>query len=216
VGHATRKLGITDIEPTAALLARAFADNPAYCFMHPRESTRRSDMIAFFRRNLLWHLPLDLTWVTTDDSDRPIGTATLEPPGGIPARRLCLVWHWVLPTLLFQGRAVLQRTLAADAAFSALNRQTAESDAYWHVHAVAVDPLEQRGGVGTQLLGHVFAELDRLIVARPAPVILSTQRESNVRLYARFGFEECGKVTIGEGEPDAFVSWCMRRGEARS
>jgi len=57
----------------------------------------------------------------------------------------------------------------------------------------------------------VLGELDRLLPARPAPVILSTQRESNVRLYQRYGFAERGTFAIGEGRPDAFTSWCMRR-----
>jgi GNAT superfamily N-acetyltransferase len=211
VTWAVRKLRAADCAVTAALLARAFADNPAYAFMHPRTATRARDLRRFFERNLAWHLPLGLTWVVIDGADAPVGTATLEPPGGIPHTRWQLVRHWVLPALFEQGPRSLARLLEADAAFAKLNRATAEAANYWHVHAVAVEPKHQRSGAGTALLNHVFAELDALYAAHPAPVILSTQRESNVRLYSRYGFEERGLVTIGGDQPDAFQSWCMRR-----
>ena len=32
------------------------------------------------------------------------------------------------------------------------------------------------------------------------------------RLYERYGFESLGAFTIGGNAPDAFQSWCMRRG----
>jgi GNAT superfamily N-acetyltransferase len=206
-----RKLRSDDGAATAALLARAFADNPAYAFMHPRASTRGRELRRFFERNVAWHLPLDLSWVVVDAADAPVGTATLEPPGGVPHTRSQLVRHWVLPTLLRQGPGALARLLEADGAFARANRANADSDRYWHVHAVAVEPKHQRTGAGTALLNHVFRELHTLHAARPAPVILSTQRESNVRLYSRYGFEERALVTIGAGKPDAFQSWCMRR-----
>lgn len=208
-----RKLRSPDVTLTARLLARAFSDNTAYGFMHPRVATRERDLFAFFHRNLAWHRPLDLTWVITDGDDRPLGTATVEPPGGVRGTRLQLLRHWVLPTLIHQGRAVLGRILEADAAFARLKRSTAEADTYWHVHAVAVEPGVQRKGLGTSLLRYVLAELDRLVLASPAPVILLTQRESNVKLYQRFGFEERGCFTIGAGTPAAFRSWCMRRSQ---
>ncbi|HEU4430362.1 MAG TPA: GNAT family N-acetyltransferase [Myxococcota bacterium] len=205
-----RKLRRDDVAATAGLLARAFADNPAYAFMHPRVATRPRVLRRFFERNLIWHLPVDLTWVVVDGA-APVGTATLEPPGGIQGSAWKLITHWLLPTLLEQGPKALRRMLEADRAFARLNRSNAEAPAYWHLHAVAVEPKRQRSGAGSALLGHVFGELERLLPARPAPVVLSTQRESNVRLYGRYGFEERGTFTIGAGTPDAFTSWCMRR-----
>ena len=206
-----RRLRRSDVEGTAALLTRAFADNPAYAFMHPRTSTRARDLRKFFERNITWHMPVDLSWVVVDGADAPVGTDTLEPPGGIPHTRWQLVRHWVLPVLLTQGRRTLSRMQQAGFDFARLNSETAGGTSYWHVHAVAVEPKHQRSGAGTALLNHLFAELDALHIARPAPVVLSTQRESNLRLYSRYGFEETGRFTIGTGEPDAFESWCMRR-----
>ena len=207
-----RKLRAADCAATAALLGRAFADNPAYSFMHPNAASRPRDLRRFFERNLAWHLPLDLTWVVVDGADKPRGTATLEPPGGVPHSRLQELRHWLLPTLVEQGPRTLRRLTEAGAAFSELNRTAAGSARHWHVHAVAVEPAQQRAGAGTALLAHVFRELDALLAQHRDPVVLSTQRESNVRLYERYGFESLGAFTIGGNAPDAFQSWCMRRG----
>jgi ribosomal protein S18 acetylase RimI-like enzyme len=211
VTQVIRKLRGSDMPATAQLLARAFADNAAYGFIHPRAATRSRDLRAFFTRNLHWHLALDLTSVICDASDRPLGTATLEPPGGVPATQWQSARHWLLPTLLAQGPRVLGRMRIAGAAFARLNRASAGGDAYWHVHAVAVDPSAQRSGAGSALLRHVFGELEALLAVRPAPVVLQTQLESNVRLYQRFGFEVVSRDIVGSGEPDAFATWSMRR-----
>ncbi len=210
-GWTVRKLRPAEIAPTARLLARAFADNPAYAFMHPRARTRARDLVRFFERNLAWHAPLDLTWVAADGADRVVGTATLEPPGGVPHGGAQLLRHWVLPTLFEQGVRTLSRILRADQQFARINRATAEGRAFWHLHAVAIDPDHQGRGAGKALLRSVLGELDALLRARPAPVILSTQREQNVRLYEGFGFavRDCSQLG-GRGE-DSFRSWSMRR-----
>jgi hypothetical protein len=52
-----RKLIDADVHATAEVLASAFADNPAYGWMHPRAATRAQALRAFFERNLRWHLP---------------------------------------------------------------------------------------------------------------------------------------------------------------
>jgi ribosomal protein S18 acetylase RimI-like enzyme len=204
-----RKLAAHEHAGTAALLAAAFADNPCYAFMHPNEARRARDLDAFFRRNLAWHAPLELTWVVTE-AGRPLATATLEPPGGVPleARRALAIW--LFPTLREQGFATLRRILRADQEFQRCYRELAGSE-YWHVHAVAVAPDAQGRGVGSELMKAVLHELEKLRAARPAPVMLSTQRASNVRFYERFGFEVVGERAMGQsaGEP-GFHSWFMR------
>jgi GNAT superfamily N-acetyltransferase len=203
-----RKLAAQEHADTAALLAAAFADNPCYAFMHPREERRARDLDAFFRRNLAWHEPLDLTWAVAE-AGRPLATATLEPPGGVPfqARRALSIWLW--PTLREQGFGTLQRILRADGEFQRQYREIARGD-YWHVHAVAVAPDAQGRGVGSQLMTALLRELASLRAARPAPVLLSTQRAINVQFYGRFGFELVAEQDMGRGAGPGFHSWFMR------
>jgi GNAT superfamily N-acetyltransferase len=204
-----RKLGSSDVADTASLLARAFGDNPAYAYMHPNERTRQVDMVRFFERNLVWHQKLDLTWVV-EDGTKIVGTATLEPPGGVPHRRRELVRHWVWPTLREQGPHTVSRIARADGEFGRHNRSVAGEPAFWHVHAVAVAPEAQGRGFGTTLLAEVFRALDEELGRRPAPVVLSTQRQRNLPLYARFGCRVVAEHDMGKASAP-YRSWFMRR-----
>jgi ribosomal protein S18 acetylase RimI-like enzyme len=208
---AMRKFRDEDTEATARLLARAFADNPCYAFMHPRASTRAADLERFFRRNLAWRASLGLSWVACSDSGDVVATATLEPPGGVPRSLRSVLTHWVVPTARDHGLRAVARLAWADAEFARHNRRVAGRDAYWHVHAVAVDPGAQGHGTGTALMRYVLHALDALRAQRPAPVVLSTQRERNVGFYRRLGFEPMRRVTMGRVAPGAeFTSWFMR------
>jgi GNAT superfamily N-acetyltransferase len=203
-----RILKPSDLHATAAVLAAAFHDNPTYCFMHPRLPTRAHDLSCFFLRNLSWRMQLNLTWVACDADGQVVGTATLEPPGGVPHSTTQLLRHWVLPTLRGQGARTVARIAQTDASFGRRYRALSGGLPYWHVHAVAVDPNVQGRGVGSALLSHVLAQLERLRGSRPAPVLLSTQRERNLALYRKFGF-----LLRDEVEFLGYRSWFMQRAE---
>jgi GNAT superfamily N-acetyltransferase len=205
-----RILKPSDLHATAAVLAAAFHHNPAYCYMHPRAAARAHDLSCFFVRNLSWRAHLNLTWIATDADGQVIGTTTLEPPGGVPHSTARLVRHWVLPTLREQGARTVARIARTDAMFRQHYLALSGGQPYWHVHAVAVDPSAQGRGVGTALLTHVLTQLERLRDSHRAPVLLSTQREKNVTLYGRFGFDLRESVVF-----HGYRSWFMQRREVR-
>jgi GNAT superfamily N-acetyltransferase len=197
-----------DVPAVAQLLARAFADNPCYVWMHPRARSRERDLRVFFERSLTWRLSLGMTWIAEREA-RLLGTLTLEPPGGVRHGTARMLTHWVLPTLRDQGLLTVRRIAAADRAFRARYLELTGGRAYWHVHAVAVEPAHQGTGVGTSLLAHGMRELARLRADRSAPVVLSTQREVNLPLYRRAGFVLLDHHRMG-GAHDGFQSWFMR------
>ena len=204
--YRVRRLRRSDIEPTAQLLARTFLDNPVYAFMHPRAATRLRDLTRFFVRNLAWRADLELTWVLAGAHDSVWGTATLEPPGGVPRSLVSLLRHWVLPGLHEQGARTVARIARADAAFTRRYLKLSGGTPYWHVHAVAIDESLRGRGHGTQLMQQLLRELDRRDPRATAPVLLSTQRERNLRLYSGVGFALLSS--------ESFVgcrSWFMRR-----
>jgi ribosomal protein S18 acetylase RimI-like enzyme len=209
-GWTTRKASPSDHRATAGVLARAFADNPCYAYMHPRLATRPHELEQFFLRNLAWHQPVGLTWVVTDEDRAVAGTVTLEPPQGLGRSFIELLGHWVLPTLRQQGLKTVMRIASTDAEFKRRYRAMTAARDYWHVHAVAVDPAQQRRGAASAMLRAVFRELDTLLGSRPAPVVLSTQREQNLALYRRFGFALVDTMNLGKG-PGAYRTWFMRR-----
>lgn len=200
-----------DIEPTSRLLAQAFFDNPCYQFMHPRAATYAADLRAFFTRDLSWREPLGLTWIARSSQREILGTATLQPPGTRVWRDLSrLLSHWAWPILTQQGVHTLARTLEAERAFSREQGLAAGSPDYWLVHAVAVKPDMQGRSLGSTLMRTLLAELQARNHAR-IPVVLATQREANLRFYARLGFRLRQQVMMGRfaGQP-GFASWFMR------
>ncbi len=211
-----RKLGERDVAATAAVLARAFADNPAYAWMHPRRATRARDLEAFFVRNLHWHLPLDLTWVAAR-GDAVLGTSTLEPPGGVPSGLRAAVAHWVVPTVRNQGLRTFVRTLSADREFRTRYRTLTRGRAYYHLHAVAVAPEGQGRGIGTTLVAAALREWELRSARDGAPIVVSTQRERNLPLYERAGFVLESDAVLGEGlARRGYRTWFMTREAARA
>ena len=206
-----RKLTNADVYATAEVLADAFADNPAYVWMHPRAAKRASDLRAFFERNLRWHLPLDLTWVATR-GPRIVGTSTLEPPGGVRSGTREAVAHWLVPTVREQGVGTFLRTAAAGREFGERYRALIKGTQYYHVHAVSVAPGFQGSGIGTRLVAATLEECERLLAQDSAPVVLSTQRERNLSLYQRAGFvlKEEHQMGVRWGSR-GFRTWFMVR-----
>jgi len=207
-----RKLTGADVLATAEVLASAFADNPAYVWMHPRAATRAMDLRAFFERNLRWHLPLDLTWVATRGR-AIVGTSTLEPPGGVPGRLREAIAHWLVPTVRHQGLRTFLRTAAADREFGERYRALIKGTQYYHVHAVAVAPGLQGSGLGSRLIAATLQECERLLARDSAPVVLSTQRERNLPFYERAGFVlgEDHQMGVRWGSR-GYRTWFMVRG----
>jgi GNAT superfamily N-acetyltransferase len=206
-----RKLTNADVDATAEVLANAFADNPAYVWMHPHATTRANDQRAFFERNLRWHLPLDLTWVATRGS-QIVGSSTLEPPGGVRSGAREAVAHWLVPTVRDQGLRTFLRTAAAGREFGERYRALVKGTQYYHLHAIAVAPDYQGNGVGSRLVAATLEECERLLARDSAPVVLSTQRERNLPLYRRAGFvlKEDHQMGVRWGSR-GFRTWFMIR-----
>jgi GNAT superfamily N-acetyltransferase len=206
---AYRKLTESDVHATAHVLASAFADNPAYAWMHPRAATRARDLRTFFERNLRWHLPLSLTWVATSGSSI-VGTSTLEPPGGVPSAVRQAVAHWLVPTVRDQGLRTFLRINAADGEFRKRYHALTQGNRYYHVHAVAVAPAFQGQGIGSALVATTLHEFERLSAQEPAPALVSTQLERNLPLYQRAGFTLREDHLMGVGLcTRGYRSWFM-------
>jgi GNAT superfamily N-acetyltransferase len=199
-----RKLLSLDIEPAANLLARVFETNPAYRYLYPPGMP----LVEHFRRDLSWRQEVGTTWVLTRDGD-VLGTASVDPPDRGARGPKAFVRHWVMPMLRGEGFGAVLRLARTEADVSRWHRQITGRTDYWEVKDVAIAPLEQGKGFGTELVRHVMAQLAGTTTA---PLVLSTQRKDNLSFYRRFGFE----VQIETGLGDAlrpFVTWFMCRPE---
>jgi ribosomal protein S18 acetylase RimI-like enzyme len=205
-----RPLERADVPTTAALLARAFHDDPAYAFLFPRPALRRAGLEDLFARNLLTHLPYRCTRVVVEGR-AVLGTVTFRPPDGFSISLLTMVRRGLLPYALAHGAKAVRRLLVVKETYDALEARIAGKERHWYVHMMAVDPARQGRALGSRLLEQVLAETTDAGGAGAPPAVLTTHQERNLVFYARAGFETCGTEDVAMlGEP-AYRVWGMRR-----
>ena len=90
---------------------------------------------------------------------------------------------YFVPGFLLAGPGPIVRGLQ----FSAIQEHGHPKDEHVFLWFLAVDPAQQRGGIGRALLARVFEDAE-------APVYLDTANPANVPYYASFGFEEIGRA----------------------
>jgi GNAT superfamily N-acetyltransferase len=118
--------------------------------------------------------------------------------------------HWAVPTLVEDGLETLRRLVLTDGEFKAQYQSMCGQQAYWHVHAVAVVPDHQGRGIGQAMLRVALEALRALTRERPAPVVLSTQRERNLAFYQAQGFVLTHQATLGQARGGSgYTSWFM-------
>lgn len=72
-------------------------------------------------------------------------------------------------------------------------------DPCWHLAFIAVDPLRQGKGLGSDLLAASLKQCD----ADGRPAYLESTNPSNLSLYQRYGFEQIGLIET-DGAPPLF------------
>jgi len=122
--------------------------------------------------------------------------ALWRPPGAwhIP------LWHYVTNGPLLLG-IFGTNTLRALGAMDTLERRHPR-EPHWYLQAIGTDPAFQGKGYGGVLLRHRLALID----AAGMPAYLEASKESNVPLYANFGFVLTGEIKIANG-PTLYSMW---------
>jgi ribosomal protein S18 acetylase RimI-like enzyme len=170
-------------DATAAMLARAFANNPLHlAAFGPQAVVRRNEI--FFRVAL--SILQGRRTIATDGA-RVVGFAhaVAAPACHVPLRlRMSL-----LPAML-RGFGV-GGTLRVSSWLSAWARHN-PADAHWHVGPIGVDPDVQGRGIGRTLMTDLCAAMD----ADAAPGFLETDKPENVAFYRGFGFEVVREVPV--------------------
>lgn len=206
-----RALEAADIAATAALLAKAMDDDPAYRFLFPREQERRAGLEDFFRRNLRTHLPYRCTYVGVVEAN-VVATVTMRPPGGVPISMWTLIRRGLLPFALTHGHRAVQRLLTLKDTYDAIETRVARGELHWFVHMMAVEPSEHGKGLGSRLLRIVLdATAGKVPPAAAAPAILTTHSQRNVVFYQRSAFEVDRVEEVSLMGDRSYSVWCMRR-----
>jgi GNAT superfamily N-acetyltransferase len=183
-----------DVKPLAAVMARAFYDDPPFIWMLPDPKTRLKRSRRFFatltRGEALAHGGIDVALAGTEVA----GAAIWRPPG-----------HWEneqLRTVLGLVRAFGRRVGAAAALSQAMARAHPR-EPHWYLFAIGVDPARQGTGVASALLRSRLDQCDH----DGLPAYLEATKATSVPLYQHFGFEPTGNPELPDGAPPLTAMW---------
>jgi GNAT superfamily N-acetyltransferase len=189
---AIRPAAPQDRAAVAAMLARAFADDPAMTYIFPDPADRTKRLPRLFA--LLY------------DGDGPVGMRLAA--SGIagatlwrgPGRSKTGMWEMIrhAPGMVRALGGAIGRALAVASAIDAHH----PSGNFWYLHVAGCDPQHQGKGIGGALIRDGIARAGRL------PCYLETATEKNLGLYRSLGFEVTDDWQVPKGGPRF---WSMAR-----
>ncbi len=195
-----RHLAAADAKPAAAVLARAFRDNPStLAFLPGQDAAQRLRSLKRVFRGCV-EAALRFGTVTAVDADVGVAGVSLSfAPGRFPPPLRAIVWLAYGP--LTAGPRASIRYLLADAYMRHLHLH----EPHHYLQVLGVDPEMQGRGIGGALLRRLSAAADGDGVA----CYLETDKESSVRLYQHHGYEISRDETRREFGGLRF--WTMQR-----
>ncbi len=192
-----RALAQTEIPAAAKIVGRGMRDNPIFIQVYKGDPGRReAALIRKFGVVLEQYRKKGVVFGAFDGNTL-VGVCALLEQGRCQAtffEKLC-----VLPALLAgAGLRAIPRVARWQSGWNRHDPKTA----HWHLGPIAVDRPFQGKGIGSALLKTCCEKMD----AEGAAVYLEAEKEENVRLYQRFGFEVIAQdVTLG------VPGWFMQR-----
>jgi ribosomal protein S18 acetylase RimI-like enzyme len=184
------RLATKDDRPVlAAMLARAFHDDPPLVWANPDERSRPRKARAFFgarMRSLVGH---DLSWTTPDRA----GAAIWAPPDAWrpPPRE----WLTAFASMTVRRAPIV---IAGMAQVERLHPH----EPHLYLAVLGVEPTRQREGLGSRLIAPGLEMADR----EGVPAYLETAKRENVTFYERHGFRVMREITLPRG-PLVWLMW---------
>lgn len=188
-----QEASLAERDPVAAMLARAFAVDPAMSFIFPDAAVRARRMPHLFR--LLYASDARAGTVFAYEGCR---AATLWRAPGRTKVPLMETVAGAPAFLAALGPAVARAIRVSHAIESHMPRGR-----FWYLHIAGCDPAAQGKGLGG---GAIRAGLDRF--GRTEDCYLETATEKNIGIYNRLGFEVIDTWTVSGGGPRF---WSMLR-----
>ncbi len=188
-----REAAVADRARIVACLSRAFEDDPVSRFLFPKDRSRLSRLVGFYREVIRITGPEGVVY--TDPRVR--GAAIWRAPSPARVGRMRALRDG-LRMLLVLRRAV-SRALLLEQAISAERPR----EPHWYLAILGTDPSQQGRGVGSALIDPVLRRCDE----EGLPAYLESSKEENIPFYERHGFRVTQALTI----PDGPTLWSMRR-----
>ena len=176
----------------AAMLARAFGEDPATSFIFPDPVRRAKQLPKLFA--LLFDEDVRGMRLVTAGGE----AATLwRPPGGNRTSRLDLLRE-AIPLLRIFGTAIGRALAVSDA----IDLHLPQGE-YWYLHIAGCEPAAQGKGFGGAA---VRSGLER-VAGSGLPTYLETPLERNIGFYQGLGFEVTADWVVPKGGPRFWSMW---------
>lgn len=186
----------------AAMLARAFADDPQMVAALPDARLRA--------RRLPWLIGLNVRYgcLYGEVYATPAweGAAIWLPPNATTFTLGRMARAGMLAAPLRLDWRVLARLATTESAATQLHRRHA-SMPHWYLAQIGVEPSHQGRGIGSMLLRSMLARIDR----EGSWCYLETTKQANLRFYEQHGFRVAGEVPTWSG---SVRIWGMLRSPA--
>ena len=192
--NAVRDVTAADADPLAAVLGRAFADDPVWQWMFPRRPERMAVMFAMLLHHA--HLPNGVSELA-ERNGRVLAGALWDPPGRWRISASAQIRQ--LPSLL---RVLGGRTFAVLRGLGEIERAH-PIEPHWYLAVLGTDPRAQGNGLGSALLRSRLNRCDD----RRFPAYLESSKESNIPYYERFAFRVTGEIRLPGGGPRVWAMW---------
>ncbi|MFZ3475628.1 GNAT family N-acetyltransferase [Streptomyces sp. 4.24] len=198
-GYGIRVVRGGEAGAVAALLARAFADDPVMAWMFPGEEDRERRIARYFGLAQRQQRPrAGGVRVAATGDGRLLAAALWSGPGRwktSAVRDLAALPSYVR---IFGPRG-LSRAGEVQNAMHAVHPQAP----HWYLPSVGTDPQAQGTGVGSALLRQQLVDCDRLGQA----AYLESSKAGNVPFYEGLGFRVTGELRLPDGGPVLWPMW---------
>jgi ribosomal protein S18 acetylase RimI-like enzyme len=180
----------------AAVLSRAFADEPPFTWVQPDDELRARVQPAMFRAALSYIYPVERGTEVLLENGVILGGAVWAPPGSWkapPWQQLRAIPGLIRALGVRHFRQYAQRGKAVEDALHGAH----PSDPHWYLATLGTDPQAQSKGVGSALVRSGLERCDREGESAYLECL-----EPLVPYYERFGFEISGEIEMPEEVPD--------------
>ena len=169
----------------ARLCAQAMLDNPIHCAVFGQDQTVRLRRLQYFFPGMLAYVGRKGRLYGAFIDEQMVGVFGVLPPG--QCRPTVADALRLLPALL-RSNSILGwlRSMIWLGTWAKIDPRAP----HWHLGPLVVDRHWQGQGIGSRLLRFVCS------IDGERPFYLETDKESNVRLYKRFGFTTTGTPEI--------------------
>ena len=187
-------------EEAAAVLARAFYDDPMMMFIFP-EDVRRARLLPWYMG--VWIRYGHMYGEDTTTGGKIEGAAVWFPPESFQVTPVRIIRAGIIAMPLRLGPAAFGRFMRIANCLEELHKRDVPPR-HLYLLFLGVDPPCQRDGVGSALLQPMLAYAD----AESLPCYLETTKDTNVPFYRKHGFEVASEADLPSGGPHF---WTMKR-----